>query len=183
MGVLTHLDLFTKQKQQRKQKKVLKNRFWTEIYQGAKLFYLSGVSGGLYSKTETTNLGRFISVMKFRPLQWRNTHPYVLADRMEDLTDPEEKRLDPKCDRKVCLYGYVRGTNLKAGMDVHVAGCGDFRLAGGGCFVLWSVSSVNPATTACRASRCCRTRVRCRSTWPRRNATSSTRANASSTRP
>lgn len=38
------------------------------------------------------NLGRFISVMKFRPLIWRNTHPYVLVDRVEDLTDPELKR-------------------------------------------------------------------------------------------
>ena len=40
-------------------KKELKNRFWTEIYQGAKLFYLSGVSHGCYPKTETVNLGKF----------------------------------------------------------------------------------------------------------------------------
>jgi hypothetical protein len=29
------------------------------------------------------NLSRFISVMKFRPLVWRSTHPYVLVDRVE----------------------------------------------------------------------------------------------------
>ena len=36
------------------------------------------------------NLGRFISVMKFRPLVWRNNHPYLLADRVEDITDQEK---------------------------------------------------------------------------------------------
>lgn len=33
MGVLTHLDMFKDNKQARKIKKSLKNRFWTEIYQ------------------------------------------------------------------------------------------------------------------------------------------------------
>ena len=42
MGVLTHLDQFKATKQLRKTKKTLKSRFWVEIYQGAKLFYLSG---------------------------------------------------------------------------------------------------------------------------------------------
>lgn len=52
MGVLTHLDLFKTSKKQRAVKKELKARFWTEIYQGAKLFYFSGVSHGLYPRTE-----------------------------------------------------------------------------------------------------------------------------------
>ena len=108
----------------------MKARFWTEVHDGAKLFYLSGLekSGrcshlafrlaemchvrirfpgassshpqsshrqltartlGRYPKTEVHNLARFISVAKFRPLIWRNTHPYVLADRFEEVTDPE----------------------------------------------------------------------------------------------
>ena len=50
-------------------------------FQGAKLFNLSGLSHGCYPKTEIHNLGRFISVMKFRPLQWRASHPFVLVDR------------------------------------------------------------------------------------------------------
>jgi ribosome biogenesis protein BMS1 len=33
MGVLTHLDMFTNSKMLRKTKKMLKQRFWTEIYQ------------------------------------------------------------------------------------------------------------------------------------------------------
>ena len=90
-------------------KKVMKHRFWTEVYQGAKLFYLSGMVHGDYQKTEVHNLGRFISVMKFRPLQWRESHPYVITDRMEDLTNPEDIRVNPKCDRNVSLYGYLRG--------------------------------------------------------------------------
>ena len=39
ISVLTHLDLIRKQATLRATKKTLKKRFWTEIYQGAKLFY------------------------------------------------------------------------------------------------------------------------------------------------
>jgi len=42
--------------------------------------------------------------------------------RMEELTDPELIRQNPKCDRKVCLYGYVRGTHLKHNSRVHIIG-------------------------------------------------------------
>lgn len=46
MGVLTHLDQFKDAKKLRKTKQRLKHRFWTEIYDGAKLFYLSGLIHG-----------------------------------------------------------------------------------------------------------------------------------------
>lgn len=107
MGVLTHLDLIKNAKQMRKTKKTLKHRFWTEVYAGAKLFYLSGLLHDEYLRMEIKNLARFISVMKFRPLTWRTTHPYILADRVEDLTPPELIRQNPKIDRTVSLYGYV----------------------------------------------------------------------------
>ncbi|MCJ8738552.1 hypothetical protein PDJAM_G00037160 [Pangasius djambal] len=129
MGVLTHLDSFKNVKSLNKTKKRLKHRFWTEVYQGAKLFYLSGMVYGEYQTQEVKNLGRFISVMKFRPLVWQTSHPYVLADRMEDLTDPEAIRLDPKCDRTVSLYGYLRGTFLKNKGQVHIPGVGDFSVS------------------------------------------------------
>ncbi|XP_016104234.1 ribosome biogenesis protein BMS1 homolog [Sinocyclocheilus grahami] len=129
MGVLTHLDTFKNNKTLSKTKKRLKHRFWTEVYQGAKLFYLSGMVYGEYQTQEVKNLGRFISVMKFRPLVWRTSHPYVVADRMEDLTDPEAIRLNPKCDRTVSLYGYLRGTFLKNKCQVHIPGVGDFSVA------------------------------------------------------
>ena len=129
MGVLTHLDKFKKMKTLRATKKRLKHRFWTEIYQGAKLFYLSGVINGRYPNMEILNLSRFISVMKFRPLIWRNAHPYLVADRVEDLTDPEEVRQNPLCDRTVTLYGYLHGINLKPNTKMHIPGAGDYYLS------------------------------------------------------
>ena len=43
MGVLTHLDYFKVNKYLRRTKKRMKKRFWKEVYDGAKLFYLSGL--------------------------------------------------------------------------------------------------------------------------------------------
>lgn len=128
MGILTHLDTIKTAKAVKMQKKVLKHRFWTEVYDGAKLFYLSGLIHGEYVRNEIKNLGRFISVMKFRPLSWRGAHSYILADRMEDITNSEQIRLDPKCDRDVVLYGYVRGVPLKKENMVHIAGLGDMKI-------------------------------------------------------
>uniref|UniRef100_A0A1D1YB91 Ribosome biogenesis protein BMS1 n=1 Tax=Anthurium amnicola TaxID=1678845 RepID=A0A1D1YB91_9ARAE len=132
MGVLTHLDKFTDTKKLRKTKQRLKHRFWTEIYDGAKLFYLSGLKHGKYSKREIHNLARFISVMKFRPLSWRISHPYILVDRFEDITPPERVQENKKCDRNITLYGYLRGCNMTRGtkIQVHIAGVGDCNLAG-----------------------------------------------------
>lgn len=129
IGVLTHLDLIKKAYTLRDTKKSLKKRFWTEIYEGAKLFYLSGVLNGRYPDNEILNLSRFITVMKFRPLVFRNSHPYLLADRMEDLTPREEVRLSgEKCDRRITLYGYLRGTNLQQRSKIHIPGAGDFEI-------------------------------------------------------
>ncbi|KAK6233782.1 hypothetical protein QUC31_006188 [Theobroma cacao] len=130
MGVLTHLDKFKDVKKLKKTKQRLKHRFWTEIYDGAKLFYLSGLIHGKYPKREIHNLARFISVMKFPPLSWRISHPYILVDRFEDVTPPDRVQMNNKCDRNVTLYGYLRGCNLKKGTKVHIAGVGDFSLAG-----------------------------------------------------
>ncbi|XP_045051967.2 ribosome biogenesis protein BMS1 homolog isoform X3 [Desmodus rotundus] len=129
MGVLTHLDSFKYNKQLKKTKKRLKHRFWTEVYPGAKLFYLSGLVHGEYQNQEIHNLGRFITVMKFRPLTWQTSHPYILADRMEDLTKPEDIRTNIKCDRKLSLYGYLRGAHLKNKSHIHMPGVGDFAVS------------------------------------------------------
>ncbi len=129
MGVLTHLDKLRDGKRMRRTKKELKQRFWVEIHQGAKLFYLSGLVNGSYMKQEIHNLSLYISRIKFRPLSWRSTHPYALVDRWEDLTDPAAVEDDPGVDRTVALFGFLRGTHLKPGMRVHVAGVGDFAIA------------------------------------------------------
>ncbi|SJX65229.1 probable BMS1-GTP-binding protein, required for distinct steps of 40S ribosome biogenesis [Sporisorium reilianum f. sp. reilianum] len=128
IGVLTHLDLIKKAKTLKATKKRLKQRFWTEIYDGAKLFYLSGIINGRYPDTEIQNLSRFIGVIKFRPLIFRNAHPYVLADRMEDLTPREEIRANPKGDRTITVYGYLHGTHLRASQRVHIPGAGDLSI-------------------------------------------------------
>lgn len=131
-GILTHLDLFKSHSTLRTAKKRLKHRFWSELYQGAKLFYLSGVINGRYPDREVHNLSRFLSVMKNpRPLVWRNSHPYALADRFLDITPPTQIEENPKCDRTVALYGYLRGTNFQAqGTRVHVPGVGDLTVSG-----------------------------------------------------
>ena len=91
------------------------------------MFYLSGVINGRYPDREVHNLSRFISVMKNpRPLIWRNSHPYCLADRMLDVTPPTMVEENSKCDRTIALYGYLRGTNFPAdGGRVHIPGVGD----------------------------------------------------------
>ncbi|CAI7668682.1 unnamed protein product [Penicillium palitans] len=130
-GILTHLDQFKKHSTLKDAKKRLKHRFWSELYAGAKLFYLSGVINGRYPDREVHNLSRFLSVMKNpRPLVWRNSHPYALADRFLDITPPTQIEENSKCDRTVALYGYLRGTNFPAhGARVHVPGVGDLTVA------------------------------------------------------
>ncbi|KAK9413931.1 putative Bms1-type G domain-containing protein [Seiridium unicorne] len=129
-GVLTHLDLFRKPQQLKDAKKRLKHRLWRELYQGAHLFYLSGVINGRYPDREIHNLSRFLSVMKNpRPLIWRNAHPYTLIDSFRDVTHPNEIEADEKCDRTIALSGYLRGTNFSAqGQRVHIPGLGDFNV-------------------------------------------------------
>ena len=132
MGVLTHLDGFRDGKRLRRVKKTLKQRFWLEIHEGAKLFYLSGLANGSYLHNEVHNLSLYISRIKFRPLSWRAAHPYLLADRVEDLTEPALVAADPGADRRVALFGFLRGAHLNpagpGGARVHVAGAGDFVL-------------------------------------------------------
>lgn len=41
---------------------------------------------------------------------------------------PESIRENPKCDRSIYLYGYLRGCNLRQHARVHLAGVGDFTL-------------------------------------------------------
>lgn len=105
MGVLTHLDGFKDAKKLQRTKSEMKHRFWAELYDGAKLFYLSGLQYGSYPKTEVHNLSLYISRLKFRPLTWRNTHSYLLLDKVEDVTHPGKVHADPTCDRKLAVFG------------------------------------------------------------------------------
>ena len=57
---------------------------------------------------------------------WRQNHSYVLCDRIEDLTDPAQIETEPKSDRKIALYGFMRGANMNPSNQVHIPGVGDF---------------------------------------------------------
>lgn len=125
LGVLTHLDHFSDPKKLKKQKKTLKSRFWSEIYHGAKLFYLGGMYNGRYITRDTLNLARFISTSKFKPIAWRSTHPYIVGDRFENITPagPTGDEAHTECD--VAVYGWLHGCHIKPGQLVHIAGVGD----------------------------------------------------------
>ena len=94
-----------------------------------KMFYFGGVVNGKYLKHEVKQLTLLLGRVKYRPLMWRNTHPYLVVDRHEDITHPSKIEEDEKCERSVAFYGYVRGTNLKEGMKVHLIGVGDYGMA------------------------------------------------------
>ena len=60
---------------------------------------------------------------------WRNTHPYVLVDRHEDVTNPNiVEESQGECDRSVIFYGYVRGTHMKPTTKLHLIGVGDYPI-------------------------------------------------------
>ncbi|KAI2469969.1 DUF663-domain-containing protein [Annulohypoxylon bovei var. microspora] len=130
-GILSHLDLFKKPQTLKDAKKRLKHRLWSELYQGAHLFYLSGVINGRYPDREIHNLSRFLSVMKNpRPLIWRNSHPYTIIDSFRDITHPTQIEEDEKCDRSIALSGYLRGTNFSGrNQRIHIPGLGDFSVS------------------------------------------------------
>ena len=136
LGVLTHLDKYSETKTIRRMKKKFKQRFWTEIHDGAKMFYLSGLQyGNRYNKTEIHNLARFLAVQKFNPLKWRQTHPYTLGLRWEDASSCPDAPL-----RDLNVYGYVYGARLRERQQVHIPGIGDF-----------GISSITPAIDPCPA--------------------------------
>lgn len=116
-GVLTRLDTIKQTKAVQKTKKVLKHRFWEDVYQGAKLFAMSGVlKSGKYPRNETRQLALFLQRQKLRPLTWRNAHSYALCDRVDFIGD----------GTTVDMYGWLRGCRHSLTARVHVPGLGDF---------------------------------------------------------
>ncbi|UKJ89220.1 hypothetical protein MACJ_002468 [Theileria orientalis] len=121
IGILTHLDAFKDNKNLRRTKKVLKKRFWSEIYDGAKMFYFTGVQYGRYKKSEILNLTRYISSQKPPNISWRLSHPYTVSLRHE-VTGTE----GDSCN--VSFYGYVYGGKINVTNKLHIPGAGDFGI-------------------------------------------------------
>ena len=69
--VLTNLDSLKTAKALRNAKKDLKQRFWTEVYQGAKVFCMNGIINNKYLRNDVSSLSLYINRSKFRPLVWR----------------------------------------------------------------------------------------------------------------
>ncbi|XP_026457098.1 ribosome biogenesis protein BMS1 homolog [Papaver somniferum] len=135
MGVLTRLDKFEDEKEMKGIIDRLQDHFRTEICQQATVSYLSGLEHDLYKVCEVQKLANDIVMLQFNSSSWpwRAGSPYMLVDRFEDVTPPEELHKDANCNRNLSLYGYLRGCCLKGGAKVHIAGVGDFHLAGVRC--------------------------------------------------
>ena len=97
------------------------------------MFEFMGVINGKYRKHEVKRLALYIGRVKFRPLVWRNTHPYVLVDRVEDVTPVPRagEEVQPGGPREVALFGYVRGSHLKGSMKMHLIGAGEIHMYDG----------------------------------------------------
>uniref|UniRef100_UPI00358E9C3D ribosome biogenesis protein BMS1 homolog n=1 Tax=Myxine glutinosa TaxID=7769 RepID=UPI00358E9C3D len=126
MTVLTHLDLLRAGSQLKKARRTISRRLWGEGPSlVGKVFHISGLLSGEYLYRDMHNLARFISVIKFHSPTLQLSSPHLLADRLEDLTDPEKVRQNPWCDRRLCLYGYLRGAPMRPNSQVHIPGLGD----------------------------------------------------------
>ncbi|OAF70052.1 hypothetical protein A3Q56_02189, partial [Intoshia linei] len=129
LGVLTHFDLFNSIHMARKTKKTMKQRFWTEIYDGMKLFNFDRNVTGYYNKNEIGKMTRYFHALKLRPMPWKLSHSYLLADRIEYANCKLEKSQNEDGTVKICVYGYVRGTHMSQNTDIHIPGCGDYKIA------------------------------------------------------
>ncbi|VDL63103.1 unnamed protein product [Hymenolepis diminuta] len=144
--VLNHLDEFKQSSSSRAIRKRIKQRLWTDL--SAKIFLLSRFMkkkfhqrkkevddneiDGEYMQAEIQRLARLMVVKVPRPSDWRNGHPYMLVDRLEDVTNPRILSGDEKASRTISLYGYVRGAPIEATFSnplVHIPGLGDFTVA------------------------------------------------------
>ncbi|KAI3902965.1 hypothetical protein MKW92_045907, partial [Papaver armeniacum] len=115
MGVFTHLDNIGNRTDPKDIRECLKEKFESNICKGIKVFHLSGLENELYKMHEIQDLAKAVSDIGYLPSSWRSTQPYVLVDRFEDVTPLEEVQKDKHCNRNICLYGYLRGSNIKNG--------------------------------------------------------------------
>ncbi|RKO99486.1 hypothetical protein CXG81DRAFT_30194 [Caulochytrium protostelioides] len=128
IGIMSHMDKFRDNTKRNARRREIKHRFETDVATGAPLFPLNGMQYGKYLYPDVDRISRCLIAMKVRPLIWRNTHPYVLADRVEDITDPAVVQANPKVNRSIAFFGYVRGLPLKQNTPVHIPGVGDFNI-------------------------------------------------------
>ncbi|GIX61733.1 ribosome biogenesis protein bms1 [Babesia caballi] len=144
-AVVTHLEGFPDNSTLRKAKKRLKNRFWSEIYDGAKMVYLNGLKYDRYKKNEIINVARVIASQKPTTISWRQTHFYCVCLRHEILPPRKDTdgcaaesggrhvRFQNTADSsatcgtvRASFYGYVYGSRIVGRQALHIPGAGDF---------------------------------------------------------
>ncbi|KAF5401700.1 Ribosome biogenesis protein BMS1 [Paragonimus heterotremus] len=144
--VLNHLDTYKDSSASRAVRRKIKQRLWVDL--NSKIFLLTRFvpkkyptvdvpvnehsKPGDYLIGEVRRLARIIVVKIPRATDWRTSHPYLLIDRLEDITDNNTLSKFPGTDRRVSMYGWVRGAPLPPALTspgIHIAGLGDFTLA------------------------------------------------------
>ncbi|KAI5171348.1 ribosome biogenesis protein BMS1 [Nematocida sp. LUAm3] len=128
--VVTKVDQIKEVTQQRTLIKKIKKRMWKEICDGIKVFAMNKVIGNKYPDREVSSLTRYITQMKYRPILWRSSHPYVVADQLlrEDRTEEQTAPVPPAMHR-FTVTGYVRGgLAIHQHATVHIPGVGDYPL-------------------------------------------------------
>jgi ribosome biogenesis protein BMS1 len=100
LGVATHMDFFRENKQKKKMQKELRKRFEIEVPPESKLFFIKSLKKGLYDFRDIHNLSRFISVIIPRKLDFKEQHPHLVVDRIE------------QTEGQPMVFGYVRGNDL-----------------------------------------------------------------------
>jgi len=77
----------------------------------------------LDNATETVNVLRMIANQLPKSINWRDTHPYMLAENIAF----EENPSDPSVGT-LKVTGYARGTHFQANRLVHLQNFGDFQV-------------------------------------------------------
>ncbi|EOB12069.1 Ribosome biogenesis protein BMS1 [Nosema bombycis CQ1] len=106
--VVTHCD----KKNNQDMLKKIKKRIWSEVCDGLKFFYL-GLENKKYTEIEFLNLVRSIKGMKYRPIEWKCSHPHIIVDNIDENH----------------VYGYVRGGSIRKNIDVHIPGSDDTKIS------------------------------------------------------
>lgn len=96
---------FVDKNNDKKMFKKIKKQIYSEICSGLKFFYLK-MNNNKYDESEMLNLIRFIGSMKYRPVEWKCTHPHIVVDKIDE-------------DH---VYGYVRGGVFSKGANVYIPG-------------------------------------------------------------
>jgi len=136
--VVTKLDTIQSASQRRSLVKKIKKRMWAEVCDGIKVFAMTKTIGGRYLDREVDSVARVVTQMKYRPIQWRSTHPYIVADQVlfqkseagKNAPDGGERTEEEEGGEKAegfTITGYVRGgIAVKKQATFHIPGVGDY---------------------------------------------------------